>query len=74
MIARATAGWESASHESVRKQPASRLHRHSSCAISDARGVFRIADLRAAAYRLEILPPDGLPFTSDPVDVRAGIG
>jgi len=44
-----------------------------SCAISDDRGAFRIADLRAAAYRLEILPVDGLPFTSDPVDVRAGV-
>src|SRR5205085_8874728 len=41
--------------------------------ISDDRGAFRIADLRAAAYRLEILPVDGLPFTSDPVDVRAGV-
>ena len=43
------------------------------CATSDARGVFRIGDLRANAYRLEILPPEGLPFTSDPVDVRAGM-
>ena len=25
------------------------------------------------AYRLEILPLEGLPFTSDPVDVRAGL-
>lgn len=45
----------------------------SSCAISDARGAFRIAELRANAYRLEILPLEGLPFTSDPVDVRAGM-
>src|SRR4051812_7609796 len=44
-----------------------------SCATSDARGVFRIGGLRAGAYRLEILPLDGLPFTSDPVDVRAGL-
>ena len=44
-----------------------------SCAVSDARGAFRLADLRAAAYRLEILPLEGLPFTSDPVDVRAGM-
>ena len=42
------------------------------CATSDARGTFRIGELRASAYRLEILPPAGLPFTSDPVDVRAG--
>jgi hypothetical protein len=45
----------------------------SSCAVSDARGAFRIAELRADAYRLEILPLEGLPFTSDPVDVRAGM-
>ena len=44
-----------------------------SCATSDARGAFRIGDLRADAYRLEILPLEGLPFTSDPVDVRAGM-
>jgi hypothetical protein len=44
-----------------------------SCATSDARGAFRIGDLRAGAYRLEILPLEGLPFTSDPVDVRAGL-
>ena len=45
----------------------------SSCATSDARGAFRIGELRAGAYRLEILPLEGLPFTSDPVDVRAGL-
>jgi hypothetical protein len=44
-----------------------------SCATSDARGAFRIGELRASSYRLEILPLDGLPFTSDPVDVRAGL-
>jgi hypothetical protein len=44
-----------------------------SCATSDAGGVFRIGELRAGAYRLEVLPPTGLPFTSDPVDVRAGL-
>ena len=43
------------------------------CATSDARGAFRIGELRANAYRLEILPLEGLPFTSEPVDVRAGI-
>ena len=42
------------------------------CATSDARGTFRIGELRASAYRLEILPLAGFPFTSDPVDVRAG--
>ena len=44
-----------------------------SCATSDARGVFRIGDVRAGSYRLEILPLEGLPFTSEPVDVRAGL-
>ena len=36
-----------------------------SCATSDAQGAFRIGELRAGAYRLEILPLEGLPFTSD---------
>ena len=44
-----------------------------SCATSDTQGVFRIGELRAGAYRLEILPLAGLPFTSDPVNVRAGL-
>ncbi|MEO8683065.1 MAG: carboxypeptidase-like regulatory domain-containing protein, partial [Vicinamibacterales bacterium] len=43
------------------------------CATSDAQGAFHIAGLRAGAYRLEILPLEGLPFISDPVDVRAGL-
>ena len=43
------------------------------CATTDARGVFRIGDLRAGRYRLEILPLEGMPFTSDEVDVRAGL-
>jgi hypothetical protein len=43
------------------------------CATTDALGTFRVVDLRAGQYRLEILPLDGLPFTSDPVDVRAGL-
>ena len=45
-----------------------------SCATSDARGAFRISELRAGSYRLEVLPLEGLPFTSDPDDVRAGLG
>ena len=45
----------------------------SACAVSDARGVFRIGDLRAGSYRLEILPLEGPPFTSEQVDVRAGL-
>ena len=44
------------------------------CATSDDRGGFRIGELRAGAYRLEILPLEGLPFASEPVDVRAGTG
>ena len=44
-----------------------------SCATSDARGVFRIGELRAGSYRLEVLPLQGLPFTTDQVDVRAGL-
>jgi hypothetical protein len=44
-----------------------------SCATSDAQGAFRIRELRAGAYRLEILPLTGFPFTSDPVTVRAGM-
>jgi len=43
------------------------------CAVTNARGAFRISELRADAYRLEILPLEGLPFTSDAVDVRAGM-
>ena len=44
-----------------------------SCATSDARGAFRIGELRAGAYRLEVLPPAGLPFVTDAVNVRAGL-
>jgi hypothetical protein len=44
----------------------------SSCATSDARGAFRIGGLRAGSYRLEILARDALPFTTDPINVRAG--
>lgn len=43
------------------------------CATSDARGVFRIGELRAGGYRLEILPLEGLPFITDSMDVRAGL-
>ena len=43
------------------------------CGTSDAAGLFRIGELRAGAYRLELVPPEGLPFTSDPIDVRAGL-
>jgi hypothetical protein len=43
------------------------------CVTSAADGTFRITGLRAGAYRLEVLPPQGLPFTSEPVAVRAGL-
>jgi hypothetical protein len=43
------------------------------CVTSAADGTFRIPDLRAGAYKLEILPPTGLPFTSEAVEVRAGL-
>jgi len=44
-----------------------------SCATSDVQGSFRIGELRAGAYRLEILPLAGPPFTSNSVEVRAGL-
>ena len=43
------------------------------CATSDAQGSFRIGELRAGSYRLEVIPPEGLPITSALVDVRAGL-
>ena len=43
------------------------------CATSDAQGSFRIGELRAGSYRMEVIPPDGLPITSALVDVRAGL-
>lgn len=43
------------------------------CVTTGADGRFRLVDLRAGAYRLEILPTEGLPITSDFVDVRAGL-
>jgi len=45
----------------------------SACTTTDAEGRFRIDGLRAGAYPLEILANAGAPFTSDPVDVRAGV-
>jgi outer membrane receptor protein involved in Fe transport len=43
------------------------------CVTTGADGGFRITDLRTGSYRLEILPLDGLPIISDPVNVRAGL-
>ena len=44
-----------------------------SCATSDAQGSFRIGELRAGSYRMEVIPPEGLPIISGLVDVRAGL-
>lgn len=43
------------------------------CTVSEADGRFRIPDVRAGAYRLEITPAGGTPIQSDPVTVRAGL-
>jgi hypothetical protein len=43
------------------------------CAVSDAAGRFRIPDVRAGAYRLEVTPAGAAPIQSDPVVVRAGL-
>ena len=43
------------------------------CATTDATGQFRLGGLRAGPYQLELLPPAGLPFTTAPLDVRAGL-
>jgi hypothetical protein len=43
------------------------------CAVTDSGGVFRLTGLRAGRYRLEILPPAGLPFTTESIEVRAGL-
>lgn len=43
------------------------------CATSAADGRFRIADLRAGDYQLELTPPGGVATLSDVVQVRAGL-
>lgn len=43
------------------------------CVVSDDAGKFRIPDVRSGSYRLEITPPGEPRFTSDPVEVRAGL-
>lgn len=45
----------------------------SQCATTGADGGFRVIGLRAGRYQLEVRPADGLPFVSDPIDVRAGL-
>jgi outer membrane receptor protein involved in Fe transport len=43
------------------------------CATTNAEGRFRIPELRAGGYQLEVIPPNGGPITSDVVTVRAGV-
>ena len=43
------------------------------CATTDAAGRFRIPDLRAGSYQLEILPGEGAPVTTGAVRVRAAL-
>lgn len=43
------------------------------CADTDDGGGFRLPDVRGGTYRLEILPPGGLPVLSDLVEVRPGV-
>jgi hypothetical protein len=43
------------------------------CATTDSAGRFRIPDLRAGAYPLEILAGVGAPVTTEAVQVRAGL-
>ena len=43
------------------------------CTTTGVDGAFRLSGLRPGAYQLEILPADGAPYVSDPIDVRAGV-
>ncbi|MDA1306020.1 MAG: carboxypeptidase regulatory-like domain-containing protein, partial [Acidobacteria bacterium] len=43
------------------------------CVLTDEMGKFRIADVRAGGYRLEITPPGEPRILSDAVEVRAGL-
>ncbi|MGE3705119.1 MAG: TonB-dependent receptor [Vicinamibacterales bacterium] len=43
------------------------------CALSGEDGLFRIPDVRAGEYRLEITAPGQPPITSEPIDVHAGL-
>ncbi len=43
------------------------------CVVSGDGGEFRIADVRAGDYRLEITAPDRPPLVSEPIDVHAGL-
>lgn len=43
------------------------------CEVTDEAGRFRITDVRAGQYRLELTPPGEPRVTSDAIDVRAGL-
>lgn len=43
------------------------------CATADAKGEYRISDLRAGEYKLELTPPGRPPVQSETVEVRAGL-
>ncbi len=43
------------------------------CAVTTAAGTFRLADVRAGRYRLEIVAGAQAPIVTDEVDVRAGL-
>ena len=45
----------------------------SRCATTDANGAFRITEVRAGAYQLEISAPGQAPILSPVVNVRAGL-
>jgi len=43
------------------------------CSVTDEAGAFRIADVRAGQYRLEVTPPGEPRILSDAIEVRAGL-
>jgi hypothetical protein len=43
------------------------------CTVTGPDGTFRLTDLRPGTWQLEIIAPGQPPFTSEPVDVRAGL-
>ncbi len=45
----------------------------SRCTVTGVDGTFRLTDLRPGTWQIEIIAPGQPPFTSDPVDVRAGL-
>src|SRR5690348_13860137 len=43
------------------------------CAITDERGRFRLAEIRAGVYEVELTPPGGSRLSSGKIEVRAGL-